>query len=211
MPQSSIDPVVTNNLRRILSQRARTPYSVARAMGRSDNWIYRVLNRHSGLLLPTLRDLAAELGVSVSSLVEPPEPPAQNGVDPWAAPASGENVKGTSVVELPLLGSGCEAPRGVPFSRDLLDRIGVDPERCQLLKVEDRGMQPRLGEGDLALVDPAQCDLADGQVFAMRLPEGLVVRRAGWNGEVGWLLFGDDPEESPRAWNGQTMEVVGLT
>ena len=70
--QSSVDPVVAANLRRALQQRGRTAYSVATALGRAPNWLYRVINGNAGILIPTLREVAAELGVAVGSLLDPP-------------------------------------------------------------------------------------------------------------------------------------------
>ena len=75
MPQSSIDSIVAENLREILSKKGRSAYSVATATGHAPNWLYRVLNQKAGILVPTLRELAEELGVSVGELVDPPNDP----------------------------------------------------------------------------------------------------------------------------------------
>ena len=72
MPRSSLDPIVAANLRRVLAERGRTAYSVAVALGRAPNWLYQVINEDYGIVLPTLRMVAAELGVSIGELVEPP-------------------------------------------------------------------------------------------------------------------------------------------
>ena len=72
MPQSSIDHVVADNIRSALHRQNRSAYDVATAISRPPNWLYRVINRQSGILLPTLRLLAEELGVSVGELVDPP-------------------------------------------------------------------------------------------------------------------------------------------
>ena len=72
MPRSSLDPVVIENLNAALQESGRTAYSVATALGRPPNWLYQVINGKDGILLPTLREVAAELGVSVGELVDPP-------------------------------------------------------------------------------------------------------------------------------------------
>ena len=73
MPQSSaIDPELAKNLKSALKKQGRTAYSVATALGVSPNWLYRVVNMDRGIMLPKLRELAAELGVSVGELVDPP-------------------------------------------------------------------------------------------------------------------------------------------
>ena len=71
MPGSSIDAVVAGNLKAAIERSGRTPYGVAVALGRSPNWLYRVISGDSGILLPALREVAMELGVSMGSLVDP--------------------------------------------------------------------------------------------------------------------------------------------
>ena len=72
MPRSSIDPVVATNIKAILEKSGRSAYSVATALGRPPNWLYQVVNQDYGILLPTLREVAGELGVSVGELVDLP-------------------------------------------------------------------------------------------------------------------------------------------
>ena len=74
MPHSaSIDPVVAKNLKALLQQKGRTPYSLATAVGCAPNWLYRVVNMERGIMLPMLRKVAEELGVSLGELVDPPK------------------------------------------------------------------------------------------------------------------------------------------
>ena len=70
MPKSSIDPIVVRNLKNALKQKGRSAYSVAAALGYPNNWLYQILNGKSGLLIPSLREIAGELGVSMGSLVD---------------------------------------------------------------------------------------------------------------------------------------------
>ena len=76
MPKSSIDPIVRENLINALEESGRSAYSVAKALGYAPNGLYQVLNGKNGILLPTLREIAAELGKSVSELVDDPTPAA---------------------------------------------------------------------------------------------------------------------------------------
>ena len=68
--RGSGDPIVARNLRTALERRGRTAYSVANALGHPSNWLYQVVHEKSGLLIPSLRKIAEELGISVSSLVD---------------------------------------------------------------------------------------------------------------------------------------------
>ena len=89
MPQSSFDPVVAGNLKAVLEKTGRSPYAVAKALGRSPNWLYRVINGKSGILLPPLREVAGELGVPVSCLVDrfDEDAPDRFGRGQWDGPA----------------------------------------------------------------------------------------------------------------------------
>ena len=73
MPQSSIDQVVATNLRNCLKANGKSAYAVATALGHAPNWLYRVINGESGILIPTLREVAEELGVSAGALLDGPE------------------------------------------------------------------------------------------------------------------------------------------
>ena len=82
MPKSSIDPIVIENLRNALEKSGRSAYSVAKALGYAPNGLYQVLKGKNGILLPTLREIAAELGKSVSELVDHPTPAASRNANP---------------------------------------------------------------------------------------------------------------------------------
>ena len=72
MPRSSVDTIVAQNLKDLLKKKGRSAYAVATALGYAPNGLYQVLTGRNGMLLPTLREVAQELGVSVGELVDPP-------------------------------------------------------------------------------------------------------------------------------------------
>ena len=71
MPHSSIDPVLARNLRTALQVRGKSAYAVAKALGRTSTWLYKIINEETGIMIPALREAAEELGVSVGSLLDP--------------------------------------------------------------------------------------------------------------------------------------------
>ena len=73
MPKSSIDPIIARNLKAALELRGRSAYSVANALGHQSNWLYMVLKGKKGILIPSLREIAKELNVPLSFLVDSPE------------------------------------------------------------------------------------------------------------------------------------------
>ena len=89
MPQSSIDPILAENLKTALSKSGKSAYAVVKSLGHAPNWLCRVINKESGILPPNLREVAKELGVSPGSLVDPPNTPAP--INPNSAPSAKEN------------------------------------------------------------------------------------------------------------------------
>ena len=92
MPKSSIDPIVIENLRNALEESGRSAYSVAKALGYAPNGLYQVLKGKNGILLPTLREIAAELGKSVSELVDDPTPAASRNGSPAVSANDGDHT-----------------------------------------------------------------------------------------------------------------------
>ena len=86
MPTTSIDPVVAKNLRDTLSRTGRTAYSVAVALRRPPNWLYQITSGKYGISIAALREVADEIGVSVGSLVDPPDGDETNQEVPMGLP-----------------------------------------------------------------------------------------------------------------------------
>lgn len=77
MPESSVDPQLAGNIRRALKDSGRSAYAVSKATGHAPNWLHRVITGKTGLLIPTLRQLAQELGVTPGSLLDSSNTPSQ--------------------------------------------------------------------------------------------------------------------------------------
>ena len=72
MPTTSIDPVVAKNLKDTLKRIGRSGYSVAVALRRPPNWLYQITSGKYSISIAALREVADEIGVPVSSLIDPP-------------------------------------------------------------------------------------------------------------------------------------------
>ena len=72
MPTTSIDPVVAKNLKDTLKRIGRTGYSVAVALRRQPNWLYQITSGKYSISIAALREVADEIGVPVSSLIDLP-------------------------------------------------------------------------------------------------------------------------------------------
>ena len=96
----------------------------------------------------------------------------------------------------------------VPFSRQWLDRHGLVPTRCSVISVVGKSMEPTLPDGASILVDRASSHRADGRIYLIRTPHGLVVKRVSKDGSGCWWLISDHPAWKRARWP-CGAEIVG--
>ena len=209
MPQSSVDPIVAENLRECLKRTGKSAYAVATALGHAPNWLYRVINGQAGILLPTLREVADELGVTVGSLVDSSE----NQI-----PGSRDAVELVEVEAAP--NSGAERydetfRRRISYSRTMLGDMADRPLVCQFMRVKGDKMAPTLPDGSLILVDRLSREWQDGRIYVMETEFGLIARRVKMDENVGWAILeheGGDaapiPPIGPVNTIGQIRQVI---
>jgi phage repressor protein C with HTH and peptisase S24 domain len=189
MPQSSVDPVLAQNLKAALNMSGKSAYGVAKSLGHAPNWLYRVISGEAGILLPTLREVAAELGVSVGSLVDPPDSRNSNVPDVVyieeveAVPGSGMSKYDETF------------KRRVPFPRALLEDTNAERGLCQLVRIKGDAMAPTLPDGCLVMIDRLSRELQDGGIYVMETEVGLLVRRVFNDPHRGWRFLSG--EEGP--------------
>ena len=201
--QSSVDPVVAANLRRVLERRGRTAYSVAVALGHSPNWLYRVINGKAGILIPTLRAVAAELGVTAGSLLDPPPTPLGGGGEdeqPSLA-ALHPGYRPIRLVTGGTVGGGAAGDADhahvagyVPFRDDWLRKHRLNPGHCSVIEVAGQSMEPTVQHRAVVLVDHQRTLRRHDRLFAVGSEEGDVVKRA-WRTREGWQLMSDNPDK----------------
>ena len=107
-------------------------------------------------------------------------------------------------------GSGADlVPRAgvVWFRRDWLQRLGLDPAQCAVLRVHGESMAPTIPAGSSVLVGRSQTRRRDGQIFAVRVAEGMVVNRAMKGEDGGWHLVSDHPNREPAAFPEDTVNL----
>ena len=188
MPQSSVDSFVARNLRDTLKTSGKSAYAVAMALGHAPNWLYRVINEEAGILLPTLREVAAELGVSVGSLVDPPDdrntevPDFVHLVEVAAAPGSGA-AKFDETFK-----------RRLPFPRALLEDTNADPFLCPWFRIEGDSMAPTLPDGCLVMIDRLEREYQDGGIYVMVTEQELLVRRVRQDEKLGWVILNGETD-----------------
>ena len=92
------------------------------------------------------------------------------------------------------------------FSSNRLQRLGLDPARCAVLRVQGESMEPPLPEGSSTLVDRNGTRRGDGEIFVVRMAEGLVVKRAVKGEDGGRQHVSDHPALEPVAFPARHMD-----
>ncbi len=129
-----------------------------------------------------------------------------------------------TMVQIPILdvaaGAGSAVDNGevevigqMPFPREVLHRLGIRPERVRALRGRGVSMEPTISDGALVLVNIAKERLVDGQVYALRAPDGLRIKRVQRQMDGGLLLISDnrelfEPERLPPH-EAEQMSVLG--
>jgi len=115
------------------------------------------------------------------------------------------------------LGAGGEAevfdaePKEVyAFRRDWLLQRG-NPKDMRLAKVVGDSMEPTLKEGDLVLVDLSQKEIIQGQIYAVRLFNGLLIKRLQRLDQNRVRLISDNQVHPPeeRSLDSGEFEIIG--
>ena len=149
-----------------------------------------------------LREIAAELEVPISTLVEKPRPPAQK-VELVPIPqltVSGGAGPGTLVEDE-------RVKQWLGFRSDWLRDRGLEPTKCSVISVYGDSMEPTIHDGAVILVDRLSTRRKPGSIYAVRLDDELVVKRAE-KIDTRWVLVSENSAYPPRGWP-KDAPVVG--
>ena len=133
---------------------------------------------------------------------------------PTAYPDAPINLPGALPIEIRDLDARYDGSLTAPaseslwFGRDWLRRHGLDYSQCLIVRVQGESMETTLPDGCSALVNRGERQRQVGRIYALRTEGGLVVRRAGREGDGRWLLESDHPDWGPEAWPDEA-EVIG--
>ena len=96
------------------------------------------------------------------------------------------------------------------FRRDWLLSKG-NPKNMRLMTVMGDSMEPTLSDGDLVLVDLSRRDLAKEGIFAVRIHDGLAVKRLQRLGRARVRVISDNPLYPPeeRDLENSDFEIIG--
>ena len=169
------------------------------AVALGDRYDHSVLSRveanKSSLRLDGLIRAASELGVSTDyllGLTDDPTPAAQ-------LLEQAERVR-EALIQMEFTG-----PRASEYAAlgqklyQLAESLGLPklPDQAAAVTMPDDSMEPNIREGERLLTDREATNFHEGGIFAVRLDEDLLVRRASWDTVGGWRLVSDNPAWEP--------------
>lgn len=196
------------NIKAAVEHSGRSQYDVSLGLGRSPNYLNRIVNGRKGITHAGLRELAAELGTSVGALVDPY----------WTDEASVSDIVASFVPVYPQVaaagisgGTVTHFPtdaRPFVFHRHRLEADGMVPEYCKVFLVEGDSMAPTLPDGCAVLVDGMQTRPVMNGLFVIQTGSELFVKRSKQCGP-GWWWTCDNVQYPSTRWNRETTEIVG--
>lgn len=177
-----------------------------------DRW----MNAQGAPSLLDIADVARLCGVSLEWL-------ATGLGSPEGEPAS--TMGGSDVIYVPILDVAASAGPGAvnrepaeqvgswPFARAFLRDLGVVPERAIILHVAGDSMVPTMHDRDPVMVDTGHTQLQHGFIYAIRTPDGLIIKRIHRNLDRTITLSSDNKEHYPperlSADTAERLEVLG--
>ncbi|MGL4208432.1 MAG: helix-turn-helix domain-containing protein [Candidatus Adiutrix sp.] len=120
----------------------------------------------------------------------------------WVFPPYLEGAEGES------LGARNQAP--VSFERKWLSNLVPDVNNARLLQAKGPAMQPTFADGDLLLINVGQCQIYQGQAYAIKLDGCLLVNRVEIRPGGIYRIVSDNREIAPPyEIDSKQMDVLG--
>lgn len=82
------------------------------------------------------------------------------------------------------------------FRRDWLARAGLRPETLSVISANGDSMAPTIDDGDALLINHAECEPKDGQVYALARGDEMIVKRLVRDFGGGWIVRSDNLDKS---------------
>lgn len=103
-----------------------------------------------------------------------------------------------------------ESVQPLVFRADWFKSRGYTPGKLVAVKVAGQSMEPTLYDQDLVVLNLEETSPRDGEVYACRYEDELVVKRLFREGGAWWLHSDNaDQRRFPRRECGETVEIIG--
>lgn len=186
-----IDPRA--ELDRLISASGDDYLALSRMLGRNDAYIQQFIKRGSPKILPERERglLARYFGVDERALGAP-EAAGKAGLRLVPKLAVGASAGAGALAENDTLAGK------IGFDEKWLRKMGLDPARISLIRVQGNSMQPTLNDGDDIMVDTAAPERALKKgIHVLRFDGTLMVKRLS-PGKAGTVsILSDNPSYAP--------------
>jgi phage repressor protein C with HTH and peptisase S24 domain len=194
---------------RLIMQQFGSVADLARAVGVSDNAIYKWVSGRGQPSMISLVNLARAARVSIEWLAT-----GQNAPKGEAQKESGEYVY------LPRNSVRIPVGRTTVQSRQIVDylalrtewlrrRIGIDPKNLVLVEAVSDAMTPTIDEGDLVLVDLREPRVRHDGVYVLRTHGDLAIKRIQRRPDGKVIIRSDNAAYEPAVVAADSVNVVG--
>lgn len=195
---------------RLIMQQFGSVADLARAVGVSDNAIYKWVSGRGQPSMISLVNLARAARVSIEWLA--------TGQD--APKGEAQKVESSEYVYLPQNSVRSPVGRGTVQSRQIVDylalkaewlhrRIGIDPKSLMLVEAVSDSMAPTIDEGDLALVDLRDPRFRHDGVYVLRASGELSIKRIQRRPDGKLIIRNDNAAYEPTVVAADSANVVG--
>ena len=100
-----------------------------------------------------------------------------------------------------------QKPCYVAFHSDWFAKHKLDFEHCAIVRVQDKSMEPTVAEHSIVLIDRLRCRRRIGSIYAIRINDGIAVRRLDKNKDR-WQLVSDHPKWKSEPFL-DSAEIIG--
>jgi len=195
---------------RLIMQQFGSVADLARAVGVSDNAIYKWVSGRGQPSMISLVNLARAARVSIEWLA--------TGQD--AAKGEAQKAESNEYVYLPRNSVRSSVGRGTVQSRQIVDylalktewlrrRLGVDPRSLMLLEAVSDSMSPTIDEGDLVLVDLRDPRFRHDGVYVLRTSGELSIKRIQRRPDGKLIIRNDNAAYEPAVVAADGVNIVG--
>jgi phage repressor protein C with HTH and peptisase S24 domain len=195
---------------RLIMQQFGSVADLARAVGVSDNAIYKWVSGRGQPSMISLVNLARAARVSIEWLA--------TGQDAPKGEARG--AEAGEYVYLPHNSVRSAVGRGTVQSRQIVDylalkaewlrrRIGIDPKNLMLVEAVSDSMAPTIDEGDLVLVDLRDQRFRHDGVYVLRASGDLSIKRIQRRPDGKLIIRNDNAAYEPTVVSVDSVTIVG--
>jgi phage repressor protein C with HTH and peptisase S24 domain len=195
---------------RLIMQQFGSVADLARAVGVSDNAIYKWVSGRGQPSMISLVNLARAARVSIEWLA--------TGED--AAKGESHKAESDEYVYLPRNSVRSPVGKGTVQSLQIVDylalkaewlrrRFGIDPKSLMLVDAVSDSMAPTIDEGDLVLVDLRDPRFRHDGVYVLRASGELSIKRIQRRPDSKLIVRNDNPAYEPAVVAADSINVVG--